>query len=204
MKNVIIAFVVALVTCATPTLAQRQAPTTVDTAAMTTAVDTATANGTVQTAVDDWDSFGRSFSSGWDSLEDNDSKMEYHVAIIATICVFAFPVLMLIVIFYFRNKNRQARYRVIEQALATGQPIPKEFYVGHKPSDQRSSGIMNICIGLGLFIFLWTVTGAFGIGAIGLIVFFTGLGQWIVGRNAAEEQRRLEEHRLQDEEDGRQ
>ena len=33
----------------------------------------------------------------------------------------------------------------------------------------------------GLFIFLWAITGEFGIGAIGLLIMFMGIGQWIIG-----------------------
>ena len=103
------------------------------------------------------------------------------VAIIAIIAVFGFPVFILFVIFFFRYKNRKARYRLAEQALAAGQPLPAEFIRENKTVDSRSQGIKNTFTGIGLFIFLWAITGEFGIGAIGLLVTFMGIGQWIIG-----------------------
>ena len=41
--------------------------------------------------------------------------------------------------------------------------------------------IVGAFTGIGLFIFLWAITGEFGIGAIGLLVMFMGLGQWLIG-----------------------
>ena len=94
---------------------------------------------------------------------------------------FGFPVFILFVIFFFRYKNRKARYRLAEQALAAGQPLPAEFIRENKTVDSRSQGIKNTFTGIGLFIFLWAITGEFGIGAIGLLVTFMGIGQWIIG-----------------------
>ncbi len=105
------------------------------------------------------------------------------VAIISIIAVFGLPVFILFVVFFFRYKNRKARYRLAEQALAAGQPLPADFIRENKPVDQRSQGIKNTFTGIGLFIFLWAITGEFGIGAIGLLVTFMGIGQWIIGYN---------------------
>ena len=90
------------------------------------------------------------------------------VAIISIIAIFGMPVFIIFVVFFFRYKNRKARYRLAEQALAAGQPLPEEFIREHKSTDQRTQGIKN------------TFTGI-GIGAIGLLVMFMGLGQWLIG-----------------------
>lgn len=103
------------------------------------------------------------------------------ISIIAIIAVFGFPVFILFVIFFFRYKNRKARYRLAEQAIAAGQPLPADFIRENKAVDQRSQGIKNTFTGIGLFIFLWAITGEFGIGTIGLLVTFIGIGQWIIG-----------------------
>lgn len=103
------------------------------------------------------------------------------IAIIGIIAVFALPVLILFVVFFFRYKNRKARYHLVEQALAAGQPLPAYFIREHKPVDPSSQGIKNTFTGIGLFIFLWGITGEFGIGTIGLLVAFMGVGQWIIG-----------------------
>mgnify|MGYP001041288619 CR=1 len=124
------------------------------------------------------------------TFDSDDSDFPFHnvsagggilVAIIAIIAVFGFPVFILFVIFFFRYKNRKARYRLAEQALAAGQPLPEGFIRESKPTDQRTQGIRNTFTGIGLFIFLWAITGEFGIGAIGLLVMFMGIGQWLVG-----------------------
>lgn len=103
------------------------------------------------------------------------------VAIISIIAIFGMPVFIIFVVFFFRYKNRKARYRLAEQALAAGQPLPEEFIRENKSTDQRTQGIKNTFTGIGLFIFLWAITGEFGIGAIGLLVMFMGIGQWLVG-----------------------
>ena len=124
------------------------------------------------------------------TFESDDDDFPFHgfginggilVAIISIIAVFGFPVFILFVIFFFRYKNRKARYRLAEQALAAGQPLPAEFIRENKTVDPRSQGIKNTFTGIGLFIFLWAITGEFGIGAIGLLVTFMGIGQWIIG-----------------------
>ena len=91
------------------------------------------------------------------------------VAIISIIAIFGMPVFIIFVVFFFRYKNRKARYRLAEQALAAGQPLPEEFIRENKSTDQRTQGIKNTFTGIGLFIFLWAITGEFGIGAIGLL-----------------------------------
>ena len=44
------------------------------------------------------------------------------------IAVFGFPVFILFVIFFFRYKNRKARYRLAEQALAARSAIASRIY----------------------------------------------------------------------------
>lgn len=103
------------------------------------------------------------------------------ISILSIIMVFGFPVFVIFIIFFFRYKNRKARYRLVEQALASGQPLPDSFLKEQKLTDQRSQGIRTTFTGIGLFIFLWAITGTFGIGAIGLLIMFTGIGQWLTG-----------------------
>lgn len=103
------------------------------------------------------------------------------IAIISIVMVFGLPVFILFIIFFFRYKNRKARYRLAEQALAAGRPLPDNFLKDIKPIDPRSQGIKNTFTGIGLFVFLWGITGQFSIGTIGLLIMFTGLGQWLIG-----------------------
>lgn len=109
------------------------------------------------------------------------------VAIIAIVMVFGSPVFILFVIFFFRYKNRKARYRLAEQAIAAGRPLPDNFLKDIKAANPRSQGIKNTFTGIGLFVFLWGITGEFSIGTIGLLVMFMGLGQWLIGSTQKKE-----------------
>ena len=206
MKNFLLALMVVLTTC---TLAIAQNQTTVvrdsvgkvkvtvtkdnkaktnNTAVTVIGVDTADTDSTEVDANSSNISTGHGKASF--TFESDDDDFPFHgfginggilVAIISIIAVFGFPVFILFVIFFFRYKNRKARYRLAEQALAAGQPLPAEFIRENKTVDSRSQGIKNTFTGIGLFIFLWAITGEFGIGAIGLLVTFMGIGQWIIG-----------------------
>ena len=57
------------------------------------------------------------------------------ISIIAIVAVFGLPVFILFVIFFFRYKNRKARYRLAEQAIAAGQPLPENFIRENRPAD---------------------------------------------------------------------
>lgn len=105
------------------------------------------------------------------------------IAIISIIAIFGMPVFILFIVFFFRYKNRKARYRLAEQALAAGQPLPEYILHDHqKTTDTTSQGIKNIFTGIGLFFFLWAITDEFSIGAVGILIMCQGIGQWIVGR----------------------
>ena len=59
--------------------------------------------------------------------------------------------------------------------------MPNNYQLTKKATDQQTQGISNTFTGIGIFIFLWALTGKFGIGAIGLLIMFMGIGQWITG-----------------------
>lgn len=208
MKNFLLALAVVLTTC-TLAIAQNNTVVTQDsigkikisvkkssnantnnTAMTVIGVDVTDADSTDVNA----DSCSVSHSSASFTIDDDDFDFPFKnfgnaisggilLSIIAIIAVFGFPVFILFVIFFFRYKNRKARYRLAEQAIAAGQPLPADFIRDNKVVDQRSQGIKNTFTGIGLFIFLWAITGDFGIGTIGLLVTFMGIGQWIIGRN---------------------
>lgn len=102
------------------------------------------------------------------------------VAVTAIVFVFGLPLFIVFIVFYFRYKNRKARYRLVEQALASGQPLPENLFKEAGQADIRSKGIKNVFVGIGLFIFLWALTGEFGLACIGLLVMFTGFGQVVI------------------------
>ena len=113
----------------------------------------------------------------WVGFNFGDDAPETLVALTAIIFTLGLPALLIFIIFYFRYKNRKAKYRLAEQTLAAGQQLPPEFFKEGEGKDLRSRGIKNIFLGIGLFIFLWAITGVFGLGCIGLLIMFTGFGQ---------------------------
>ena len=119
-------------------------------------------------------------TTDWSNFDLGNKTSETVIAVTAIIFIFGLPLLIIFVIFFFRYKNRKAKYRLAEQALASGQPLPKNFFKEAAATDIRSKGINNIFVGIGLFIFLWAITGDFGIGCIGLLVMFTGFGQLVI------------------------
>lgn len=102
------------------------------------------------------------------------------VPIVAIIACFGMPVLLIFLIFFFRYKNRKAQYRMAEQILASGQPLPEHFFATAQAKDTRSKGISNAFLGIGLFIFLWAITEEFSAGCIGLLITCIGLGQIVI------------------------
>jgi hypothetical protein len=109
------------------------------------------------------------------------------VSIVAIVIMFLIaPLLIILVIFYFVNKNRRERYKLAQMAIQNGQPIPNEILNEAKNpvmNDDYQSGMRQMFIGVGLAIFLGLVIGKLGIG-IGALVFFVGLGKWYVARQA--------------------
>lgn len=97
--------------------------------------------------------------------------------------VFGFPIFVIFIAFYFRYKSRRERYKLVEKAIAAGQPIPESILKESLNTDTASRGIKNMCLGAGLCIFLWAITDSFAMGSIGLLIMFTGLGQWLVSCN---------------------
>lgn len=135
------------------------------------------ASGTNEDNESEYKHHNRSYGFEWD-LEHN--TKEAIIAVTAIVFVFGFPLIIVFIIFFFRYKNRKARYRLAEQAMANGQQLPENFFKNTEAYDTRAKGINNVFIGIGLFIFLWAITEEFGVGCIGLLVMFTGFGQLVI------------------------
>ncbi|MBQ8672488.1 MAG: hypothetical protein IJ511_00295 [Bacteroides sp.] len=99
------------------------------------------------------------------------------IPIVAIIFTFGLPAIIIFTIFYFRHKNRKAKYRLAEQALAAGQPLPNGLFKEIEQPNLRERGIKNIFLGIGLSIFLYAIGGEFSLACIGILVLCTGLGQ---------------------------
>ena len=107
------------------------------------------------------------------------------IPILAIVCVgFLLPVILVLLVFYFINRNRKEKYRLAEMAIKNGQPIPDALLKEHKDdwdSTSYNAGIRQMFTGVGLVIFLGIVAGEVGFG-IGALVFFIGLGKWFIAR----------------------
>lgn len=104
------------------------------------------------------------------------------VPVVSIVFVFGMPVLVLFFFFFFRYKTRKAQYEAVVKALEAGRDVPDELFLAGKKKNLRSDGIMSIFTGLGLGIFLWAITGQFGIGCIGFMIMLIGIGQLIAHR----------------------
>ena len=109
------------------------------------------------------------------------------VGIVAFVVIFfLLPLLIIVTIIYFVNKNRKERYKLAQMAIQNGQPIPDEILKDNDSNfltSEYHSGIRQMFVGVGLAIFLGIILGKLGIG-IGALVFFIGLGKWFVARQS--------------------
>lgn len=149
------------------------------------------ASSDVNSDDDNDDNFGHEISRCFTG----DKAMSYVflIPIIGTISGCLLIAVILFLVFYFRYKNRQAKYRLAEKALEAGKPLPGDVFVSEQsiPSGskksytpyyttvERDKGIRTTFLGLGLFIFLWALTTSFGVACIGLLVMFIGIGHWV-------------------------
>lgn len=110
------------------------------------------------------------------------------MGIIATILGFAFPLLIIGMILYYRYKNKKERYEVMKQALAHGKNLPPEFcnneIIAPTPNSSNDllwrKGIKTFFLGLGLALFLGMLTSR-ELSSIGLLIMCIGGGEIILG-----------------------
>ncbi len=99
------------------------------------------------------------------------------------------PVAILIVLFYFINKNRKQKLKLAQMAVENGQPIPDQLLVESNVNDKDSyqSGLRQVFLGIGLMVFLGYSAGEIGFG-IGALVFFIGLGKVVIAKTNKQQQ----------------
>lgn len=108
---------------------------------------------------------------------------EVLLPIVITTIVFSTVIAVIFVIFYFRHKTKKAQYDLVSQALASGKELPEGLFAQREETindESFAKGVKNTALGLGLGVFLWAVTGEFGIGCIGFILMLMGIGQIII------------------------
>ena len=108
----------------------------------------------------------------------------FFVLIVLLIIFVLSPLLIIIAVFYFVNKNRKDKMRLAQMAMQQGQPIPDQLLKEQSPvgDEEYKSGIRQCFVGVGLMIFLWFAAGEVGFG-IGALVFCIGLGKLIVAKS---------------------
>ena len=107
------------------------------------------------------------------------------IALVTVIMLLGLPVFIIIPTLLFKYLNRRAKYRLASEAIAAGQKLPKDLFdSGQSVLDynQRTltKGIRNICLGIGLGVFLWFLTDEESITAIGFLIVCMGVGQVII------------------------
>ena len=110
----------------------------------------------------------------------------FFAAVIVFIIFVLAPILIIIAVFYFINKNRKDRIKLAQMAMEKGQPIPDELLKEKQDpmgKDEYQTGIRQMFTGVGLAIFLGLVAGKIGFG-IGALVFCIGLGKWFIARQS--------------------
>ena len=154
--------------------------------------DSDTLNGTtVVSTIDDPDDYWteeKQLSKGGEFLfnqMENMLRATLIIPILGIIMIFGLPILIVALVLYFRHKNKQAKYKLAAEALAAGKEVPKELFEENLASPKHNNetltkGIQNICLGLGLGVFLWLLTNVAAIAAIGFIIFCKGVGEVII------------------------
>lgn len=155
-------------------------------------------------AFSDTTSIDSAYSSSFDDEWDSDDPVEKGVgkmlesmfsdtklfsgmviAIVAIVIIFLLaPLLIIIAIFYFVNKNRKEKMKLAQMAMEKGQPIPDELLnnVPDEVSDEYQKGMRQCFVGVGLMIFLYFAAGTIGFG-IGALVFCIGLGKVLAAKS---------------------
>lgn len=125
------------------------------------------------------------------------------IVVITVPFIFAFLVIFFYI--YFRNKQKQAHYKVIETAIEAGRELPDKFFESFGPTQARPGKLaaLNqglIFLGTGLGLAVWSVvkwciggTEAF-VGGYGLFIFglaliciFVGAGKLVIYRVSSRE-----------------
>jgi uncharacterized protein YxeA len=138
---------------------------------------------------DDWDSDDPVEKGVGKMLESmfSDTKLfsGMVIAIVAIVIIFLLaPLLIIIAIFYFVNKNRKEKMKLAQMAMEKGQPIPDEL-LNNQPdevSDEYQKGMRQCFVGVGLMIFLGFAAHEIGFG-IGALVFCIGLGKVLAAKS---------------------
>ena len=133
----------------------------------------------------DDDDFGSIIRHAFGSMDSNDFLGMFFVLCVLLIIFVLAPVLIIIALFYFINKNRKEKMRLAQMAMQQGQPIPDPLLT-NSPTDadgEYQKGMRQCFVGVGLMVFLGYAAGQVGFG-IGALVFCIGLGKVFASKTA--------------------
>ena len=121
--------------------------------------------------------------------------MEDIIALLGVILSLGMPIIIVLIVLWFNYKKKKMKYEVISQALASGKELPAEFYTEKDKSiltkEVLSKGIKNSCLGIGLTIMLWFMSGDMKVPSVGILIFFIGLGQIITAYATREKKKNI-------------
>ena len=157
--------------------------------------DTTSVADSAAALTDSWDDEDDEFyrSTLKDLVGDMSSKDLTGIAIVLGSLFILFvlaPVLIIIALFYFINKNRKDKIKLAQMAVQQGQPIPEQLLENKQETvnDEYQKGLRQCFVGVGLMIFLGLTAGEVGFG-IGALVFCIGLGKIVAGKIAEKNNR---------------
>ncbi len=133
----------------------------------------------------DDDDFGSIIRHAFGSMDSNDFLGMFFVLCVLLIIFVLAPVLIIIALFYFINKNRKEKMRLAQMAMQQGQPIPDQLLKENPidSDDEYQKGMRQCFVGVGLMVFLGYAAGQVGFG-IGALVFCIGLGKVFASKTA--------------------
>jgi hypothetical protein len=139
----------------------------------------------------DDESFGNMLKHIFVDMDSNGFTGMFFVLGVLLILFVLAPVLIIIALFYFINKNRKEKMRLAQMAMQQGQPIPDQL-LNEKPvdtDDEYQKGMRQCFVGVGLMVFLGYAAGQVGFG-IGALVFCIGLGKVFASKTAQKKQQK--------------
>ncbi|GAA5442299.1 hypothetical protein Misp06_00473 [Microbulbifer sp. NBRC 101763] len=117
----------------------------------------------------------------WDRAHNTEPLESWLVPIIALICIFGMPVLIVWLVTHNSYRKKQLVVENINRMVAEGRDVPPEMLdmlEGNSPRSPADRGITLIAVGAAVFIWLTALAG-FGVGSLGLIPLFIGLARFI-------------------------
>jgi len=114
--------------------------------------------------------------------------------VIILVLLFLFlPFLIVIWIVRYLIKRHNDRVELAEKAMAMGQPIPESVKPVDKQSDEYlwKRGVRNMTIGIGIALMFW-IWDANSLAGVGVLVFFCGLGQALIGHRSKRKEKEQE------------